>query len=144
MNSFFCKTVFAVLIALAATGARSAPVPDCGNEPEACIRLAAAETAAYVDECAKLFPDSRDEFTTALAKWSVRKLRIPGLEEALKPGSADRVAMGKKAAAYLKSVGNYERDIECNNRLAVLKNKEPRLRSDFVVLPDDPLEPYVR
>ncbi len=144
MNAFVRKLAVPALLALAAPGVEAAQNPDCSKQPETCIALAVVETAAYADECAKLYPESRDEFARSLARWSVRKLQIPGVEEALEPGSADRVALAKRAAAYLKSVGSYQREIECNGRLAVMKNKEPRLRSDYFVLPPDPLEPYIR
>jgi len=136
------KLVLPVLIAMAAQDALSADAPDCNNELAACIRLAAAETAAFVDECGKVFPASKAELDTALARWSIRKLRIAGVDAAMKPDAPERVALGRKAAAYLKSVGSYEREIECTGRMAVLKNKEPRIRSDFISLPKDPLEPY--
>lgn len=141
-TSLIRNLVLPVLIALTAQDALSAGAPDCSQDAAACLRLAAAETAAFVDECGKIFPASKAELDTALARWSIRKLRIAGVEAAMKPGSPERVALGKKAAAYLKSVGSYEREIECTGRMAVLKNKEPRIRSDFVRLPTDPLEPY--
>ena len=131
-----------LILVVTAHDALSAGVPDCSQDAVACIRLAAAETAAFVEECGKVFPPSKAELDTALAGWSILKLRIAGVEEAMKPGSPERLALGKKAAAYLKSVGSYEREIECTGRMAVLKNKELRIRSDFVLLPTDPLEPY--
>ncbi len=129
---------------MALPGAASAQGPDCSKDPDGCIRLAAAEAAAYVDECGKTFPDSKDKLDNALARWSVRRLLIPGLEEAIKPGSLDRVTLGKKAAAYLKSVASYEREIECVGRFAMLKSKEPKLYADFISLPRDPLERYIK
>jgi hypothetical protein len=143
MSSPMRNLVLTVLLAMAAQDAFSADSLDCSKELAACLRLAAAETAAFVDECGKLYPESKSGLDTALARWSIRKLRIAGVDAAMKPGSPDRVALGKKAAAYLKSVGSYEREIECTGRMAVLKNKEPRIRSDFVNLPKDPLEPYM-
>ena len=132
------------LLWMALPVAASARGPDCSKDPDGCIRLAAAEAAAYVDECGKTFPDSKVGLDNALAQWSVRKLRVPGLEDAIKPGSADRIALGKKAAAYLKSVASYEREIECVGRFAMLKSREPRLYADFIDLPSDPLERYIK
>lgn len=140
--SLIRNLVVPLLIALTAQDALSAGAPDCSQDAAACIRLAAAETAAFVDECGKVFPASKAELETALARWSIRKLRIAGVDAAMRPDAPERVALGRKAAAYLKSVGRYEREIECTGRMAVLKNKEPRIRSDFVRLPTDPLEPY--
>ena len=144
MKSSALELVCAALIALASSAAVAAAAPDCTTDREACIRLAAAETAAFIDECGKTYPESKADFDAALARWSLRKLQIPGVEDALKPGSADRVALRKKAATYMKSVGDYEREIECSSRMATLKSREPKLRADSVRLPKDPLEPYIK
>jgi len=91
----------------------------------------------------KVFPESRDDLVAALAQWSVRKLRIPGVEEAIKPGSADRVAAWEAGRRLPEVRGSYERDHRKGaGRLQM--NKEPRLRADFVVLPRGPLEPYIK
>lgn len=117
--------------------------PDCAKDREACIRLAVMETAAYVEECGKILPAAKAELDSALAQWEVLKLRIRGVGEAVKADAPGRSALGKKIGVYLKSIGSYERDIECQGRLAMLKNKRPTLRSDTVPLPRNPLEPYL-
>ena len=96
-TSLIRNLVLPFLIALTAQDALSADAPDCSRDAAACIRLAAAETAAFVDECGKVFPASKAELDTALARWSIRKLRIAGVEAAIKPGAPDRVALGKKS-----------------------------------------------
>ena len=144
MKSFLRRLVFPLLIGMAAHAVARAQTADCYNDRAACIGRAAAETAAFVDECGKAYPESKSEFDTALAQWSVRKLGIPGVEEAMKPSSLGRIALGKKAAKYMKSVGSYQREIECVGRMVMLKSQVPRLRADFVALPPDPLEPYIK
>jgi hypothetical protein len=144
MKSLVCKLVFPLLIGMAVPAVVSAQTQDCDKDRAACIGRAAAETAAFVEECAKAYPESKEELEAALAQWSVRKLGIPGVEEAMKPASLGRIALGKKAARYMKSVGSYQREIECVGRMAMLKSKEPKLRADFVSLPPDLLEPYIK
>jgi hypothetical protein len=138
------KLIIPLLLWMALPGAALAQGPDCSKDPDGCIRLAAAEAAAYVDECGKTFPESKADLDNALARWNVRSLLIPRLEDAIKPGSPDRVALAKKAAVYLKSVGSYEREIECAGRFAMLKSREPKLYADFISLPRDPLERYIK
>jgi hypothetical protein len=142
MKSFVCKLVFPAMAALALPGAVFAQGAGCDKDLAACVARAAAETAAFVEECGRAYPESKPQLDAALAQWSVRRLKIPGVEESLRPDSLSRIALGKKAAAYMKSVGAYQREIECTARMAMLKSKEPRLRADFVSLPPDPLEPY--
>ena len=38
-----------------------------------------------LDECGKILRDSKDDLDIAFAEWSVLKLPIPGLDEAIKP-----------------------------------------------------------
>jgi hypothetical protein len=120
-----------------------AQAPDCATEREACIRLAVMEAAIYVEECGKIMPDARARLEAALAQWAVLKLPIPGVIDAAKPNAPGHGALARKVGAYLKSIGSYERDIECLGRLAMMKNKTPTLRSDTVSLPRDVLEPYL-
>ncbi|MEO8158969.1 MAG: hypothetical protein ABI648_14320 [Betaproteobacteria bacterium] len=134
--------ILAVLLWMAWPAHAVNEAPDCAKDREACIRLAVMETAAYVEECGKILPDSKAELDSALARWEVLKLKIPGVAQAVYPDAPGRAALGKKADAYLKSVGSYERDIECQGRLAMLKNKRPTLRSDTIPLPRNALEPY--
>jgi hypothetical protein len=144
MKSFVCKLVFPLLAGLAVPSAASAQAASCDKDLAACIARAAAETAAFVEECGKLYPESKPDFDAALAQWSVRRLKIPGVEEALRSDALGRVGLAKKASSYMKSVGSYQREIECTARMAMLKSKEPRLRADFVSLPPDPLERYIK
>ncbi len=132
------------LVWMAMPGVASAQAPDCNKDLVACIRLAVAEVATYVDECGKILRDSKDDLDIAFAEWSVLKLPIPGLDEAINPDSPSRVALRKKVAPYLKSIGSYEREIECFGRLAMLKSKQPRLFADSISLPEDALEPYIK
>src|SRR5450631_629629 len=87
------KLIIPLLLWMALPGAALAQGPDCSKDPDGCIRLAAAEAAAYVDECGKTFPESKADLDNALARWNVRSLLIPRLEDAIKPGSPDRVAL---------------------------------------------------
>jgi len=99
--------------------------------------------ATYADECGKAFPDRRADFNAALANWRVLKLPMRGVNDAIKPGSLQRIVLGKKVAPYLKSIGAYEREIECFGRLAMLKSTQPRLFADSVILPRDALARYM-
>ena len=144
MKSLLRKIILPALIGMSASGVAHAQRPDCDKEPAACIRRAAAETAAFIDECGKAFPDSKAGFDDALERWSLRKLQIPGIEDAIQPGSQERLTLGRKAAVYMRSVGAYQREIECSSRYAMLRSKEPQLRADFVNLPPDPLERYLK
>ncbi|HKB81776.1 MAG TPA: hypothetical protein VKD04_01070 [Burkholderiales bacterium] len=132
------------LIWVTLPGAASAQALDCNKDLDACILWAAAEVATYVDECGKILRDSKVDLDAAYARWSVLKLPIPGLQEAIKPDSPIRLALGKKVAPYLKSIGSYEREIECSGRLAMLKSRQPRLYADSISLPKDPLDRYVK
>jgi hypothetical protein len=142
MKSFVCKLVLPLLAGLALPGVACAQATECDRDLAACIARAAAEMAVFVEECGKMFPESKPDLDAALAQWSVRRLKIPGVEEALRPDALSRVALAKKASGYMRSVGSYQREIECTGRMAMLKSKEPRLRADFISLPPDPLGPY--
>jgi hypothetical protein len=143
MKSLACILAFPVLIGIAAPDAY-AQTRDCDQGLAACIGRAAAETAVFVEECARTYPDSKADLEAALAQWNLRKLQIPGVEEAMKPDSLERMALRKKVSAYMKSVSSYTREIECVGRMAMLKSKQPKLRADFVSLPADALEPYIK
>lgn len=132
-----------VVAALFLPGAASAQVADCDKDLDACIRWAVAEAATYADECGKAFPDRRADFDAALANWRVLKLPMRGPNEAIKPGSLQRIVLGRKVVPYLKSIGAYEREIECFGRLAMLKSAQPRLFADSVILPRDALARYM-
>lgn len=116
--------------------------PDCATDREACIRLAVTEAAVYVEECGKILPAEKAKLDAALAQWKVLKLPIPGVVDAARPDAPGRSALARKVGTYLKSIGSYERDIECQGRRAMLENQRPTLRSDTVLLPRDVLEPY--
>jgi hypothetical protein len=143
MTAFIRRFIVAALLWTALPGAASAQVPDCDKDLDACIRWAVAEVATYADECAKTFPDRRADFDAALANWRVLKLPIRGLNDAIKPGSLQRITLARKVAPYLKSIGAYEREIECFGRLAMLKNTQPRLYADSVILPGNALARYM-
>jgi len=143
MTAYIRRFIVAALLSMVVPGAASAQVPDCDKDLDGCIRWAVAEVATYADECGKTFPGRRADFDAALAGWRVLKLPIPGLIDATKPGSLQRLVLGRKVAPYLKSIGAYEREIECFGRLAMLKNTQPRLYADSVVLPRDALARYM-
>ena len=143
MTAFIRRFMVAALLSTALPDAASAQVPDCDKDLDGCIRWAVAEVATYADECGKTFPDRRADFDAALANWRVLKLPIRGLNDAIKPGSLQRIVLGRKVVPYLKSIGAYEREIECFGRLAMLKSKQPRLYADSVILPRDALARYM-
>jgi hypothetical protein len=143
MTAFIHRFMVAALLCMALRGAASAQVPDCDKDLDACIRWAVAEVATYADECGKTFPDRRADFDAALANWRVLKLPMRGLNEAIKPGSLQRIVLARKVVPYLKSIGAYERKIECFGRLAMLKSTRPRLFADSITLPRDALARYM-
>ena len=136
--------IAATLLCAALSANASIQAPDCEKELDACIRWAIAEVATYVDECGKILPASKATLDAAFTQWSVLKFPIPGLDAAIKPASAERVALGKKVAPYLKGLMSYEREIECFGRLAMLKSTPPRLSADSISLPRNSLEPYLK
>ena len=133
-----------VVLWIAIPAAAAAPSPDCGKNLKACLRWAVAEAATYAQECGKRFPASRTSLDAAFARWKVLTLPIPGLDEAIKPASLERLALGKRVSAYLDAVMPYEREIECSSRLAMLLSAQPRLFADSVTLPKEALEPYLK
>ena len=144
MNLLTRSVILPALIWMAWPATASAQTLDCDKDRDACLRFAVAEVATFVEECGKILRDSKPELDAAFAQWSVLKLPIPGLAEAIKSDAPGRVALRKKVAPYLKSIGAYEQEIECQGRLAMMKNKQPTLRTDSLRLPRDPLEPYIK
>ncbi len=143
MTALIRRYMVAALLCTALPGTASAQVPDCDKDLDACIRWAVAEVATYVDECGKAFPGRRPDFDAALANWPVLKLPMRGLDDAIKPGSLQRIVLDRKVVPYLKSIGAYEREIECFGRLAMMKSTQPRLFADSVILPRDALARYL-
>jgi hypothetical protein len=144
MTAHLRNLIAATLLCVALPANASIQAPDCEKELDACIRWAVAEVATYVDECGKILPASKAALDAAYTQWSVLKFPIPGLDAVIKPGSAERVALGKKVAPYLKGLMSYEREIECFGRYAMLKSTPPRLSADSISLPRNSLEPYLK
>jgi hypothetical protein len=117
---------------------------DCNTNVDACVRWAVAEIATFVDECGKLYPNTKASLDVLLSQWSVLKLPIPELEEALNPKSESRVALRDRIGPYLKGIPSYEREIECSGRVEILRSKEPALIADSVRLPKDVLRKYMK
>jgi hypothetical protein len=144
MTVFIRKLIAATLFCMALPANASIQAPDCEKELDACLRWAIAEVATYVDECGKILPASKTPLDAAFTQWSVLKFPIPGLDAAIKAGSTQRVALGKKVGPYLKGLMSYEREIECSGRLAMLKSRPPRLSADSINVPRNSLEPYLK
>jgi hypothetical protein len=105
--------------------------PDCNADPDACVRQVIAETAVFMHACGDAFPDSRAVFDTALRNWSVLKLSIPRLNEALAPD-----------APLQASLRDTEKAIECSGRLEMVRSAVPTLSGDSARLPPDALARY--
>jgi hypothetical protein len=134
-------TVFAALFLTLAPQV-SLSAPNCNEDLDACVRLVVAETAAFVDECGNLYPKFKTEIDAAFKKWSVLKLPIPGIEEALNPKSQLRMTMAESLLPYLKRIPSYEKEIECSRRLQMVQTPEPTLSGDSVRLPPNALKKY--
>ena len=131
----------AFLIACVSRDALAQP-SDCTANADACVRWAIAEVATFVDECGKLYPDAKPRFDSLMSRWSVLKLPIAQLEEALDPKSASRITLSNRIAPYLRRIPAYEREIECVGRMELLESTQPALISDSVQLPRDALGKY--
>jgi len=137
------RTFFATLSLLALIPSASAAV-DCNKDLDACVRLVVAETATFIEECGSAYPRSKAELDSAFMSWSVLKLPIPRINEALDPKSEMRTALSKTIALYLKKIPNYEREIECVGRLEMLQSSTPKLQGDSAKLPLNALHKYLK
>ena len=76
--------------------------------------------------------------------WSVLKLPIPGINEALDSKSEIRTTLSKAIGPYLKRIPSYEREIECVGRLEMVRSAEPKLQGDSARLPPNALSRYLK
>lgn len=132
-----------VLTALISSGEASA-APNCNEDLDACVRLVIVETATFIDECGVFYPKSKADLDAALRNWSVLKLPIPEVKEALDAKSELRITMSQAVSPYLKRIPAYEREIECSGRLDTVRNPEPTLMGDSVRLPPNALQKYLK
>lgn len=137
------RAFLAALSVLSLIPSASAAV-DCNKDLDACIRLVVAETAAFIEECGNAYPSSKASLDSAFTSWSVLKLPIPGLSEALDPQSEMRTTLSKAIGPYLKRIPSYEREIECVGRLEMVRSIEPKLKGDSARLPPNALSRYVK
>lgn len=80
------RTFFAALSLLSLIPSASAAI-DCNKDLDARIRLVVAQTATFIEECGSAYPRSKADFDSAFMSWSVLKLPIPRINEALDPKS---------------------------------------------------------
>jgi hypothetical protein len=135
------STIFAALFVTLVPQV-SIGAPNCNKDLDACVRLVVAETAAFVEECGNIYPKSKTEIDAAFKKWSVLKLPIPGIEEALNPKSQLRISMAESVSPYLKRIPSVEKEIECSGRLEMVQTPDPTLFGDSVRLPPNALKKY--
>lgn len=131
-------------VALVASDTLALQRPDCNVDIDACVRLAIAETATFMEECGKVHPETKVHLDAALLNWSVLKLPIPKLEEALNPKSEVRMALSDIIDPYLKRIPPHEQDIECSGRVEWMRSKEPMLGAGSVQLPKNTLRKYAK
>jgi hypothetical protein len=81
-------------------------------------------------------------FDTALRNWSVLKLSIPKLNEALAPDAPLQASLRDTVVAYLKRIPADEKAIECSGRLEMVRSAVPTLSGDSARLPPDALARY--
>lgn len=117
---------------------------DCNKDLDACVRLVIAETATFIEECGNAYPSSKVALDAAFMNWSVLKLQIPGVEEALDTKSEIRSSLSKAIGPYLKRIPSFEREIECISRLEMVRSPKPKLLGDSVRLPPNALSRYFR
>ena len=115
---------------------------DCTKDRDACARTLVAETAGFITECGKAYPDAKDLFDKVFKHWPVLKLKIPGLAEVLDPASTLRTTWNANAADYLAKLAPDKREAECSGRLATLTTPEPTLTGNSAQLPPDALKAY--
>jgi hypothetical protein len=150
ITSKYISTVcVAFAILMLSTGVRAANTAppatmNCDVDLDACVRTVIAENFVFADECGKAYPRSRAEMDSALQRWTVLKLKIPGIEEALEPKSKLRSQLRDAVTPYFKRIPDYEREIECAGRLEMLRSAEPKLQGDFARLPNGVLRKYAR
>jgi hypothetical protein len=131
----------AALLVYISSFAYAEPV-SCDKNPDACVLRVIAETATFIDECGKAYPKNKAEFDAAFRDWSVLKLKIPHLEDAMQDKSELRQSMAELIGPYLKRIPSYERDIECSGRLELVRNPTPTLAGDSANLPANILSQY--
>lgn len=117
---------------------------NCNEDLDACVRMVIAETATFIEECGNSYPQSKTDLDFAFRNWSVLKLSIPAIEEALDAKSQLRTTLSKAVAPYLKRIPSHEREIECVGRLNMVRNPEPKLQGDSAPLPPNALSKYAK
>jgi hypothetical protein len=116
----------------------------CSSNVDACVLCVIAETATFIAECGAEYPQHKAGFDSAFRDWSVLKLSIPGLDEALDEKSPLRISMREAIVAYFKRIPAQEKDIECVGRLEMVRNPKPTLRGDSATLPPNALDKYAK
>jgi hypothetical protein len=114
----------------------------CDKNPDVCVLRVIAETATFIDECGKAYPKNKAELDAAFRNWSVLKLQIPHLDDAMQDKSELRRSMAELIVPYLKRIPSYERDIECSGRLELVRDPTPTLAGDSASLPENVLSRY--
>jgi hypothetical protein len=126
----------ATITGLAAAAEPTAP------DIDAAVRKVIAETAVFVEECGKVFPDAKPRLDAAFADWVVLKLPIPGVADVVRADSPERLALSRSIGPYLQRIPGHEKEIECSGRYQVLLSKEPQLGGDSAPLPPNVLDRY--
>ncbi|MYM25292.1 hypothetical protein GTP46_21920 [Duganella sp. FT135W] len=116
----------------------------CDEDLDRCVIRVIAETATFFDECAKSYPKNKSEIEAAFQAWSVLKLPIPGLEEALNQNSQLRQSLARDVGPYFARIPGYEKEIECIGRIEMVRNPTPTLQGDSAKLPADALSKYAK
>jgi len=114
------------------------------SDVDARVRRVVTETAVFIEECGAIFPGNKATLDAAFANWSVLKLPIPTLAEALRSDSPDRTELTKLIGPYLRRIPAEERGIECSGRYEVLLSNQPQLVGDSASLPQNVLDRYKR